>query len=161
MMINQRAILQRFYRNTIGPKAMMFLLVSALFLMHLCAASGKTFTLASKKFVEGDMLPTKYTCDGKGVSPPLYWENAPSDTAQFMITRSNIYDTKLDLTRYDWMVYGISKNKDNIDTDGSEKIGKLGGCSPGVEYIYRSSCSEGQGIFTLLSVRCSIIFDWI
>ena len=44
------------------------------------------------------------------------------------------------------MVYGISKNKDNIDTDGSEEIGKLGGCSPGVEYIYRSACSEGQGM---------------
>ena len=50
------------------------------------------------------------------------------------------------------MVYGISKNKDNIDTDGSEEIGKLGGCSPGVEYIYRSSCSEGQGMLVSFCV---------
>ena len=109
-------------------------------------SSEETFTLTSKKFVEGDMLPTKYTCDGKGVSPPLEWSNPPSGTVQYLLTRSNIYDTKIDAVRFDWVVYGIDGKETKIGTDGSEKIGTIGGTFPGIEYIYRSSCSEGEGM---------------
>lgn len=110
------------------------------------SSSSKTFTLTSTKFVEGDMLPEEYTCDGDGVSPPLDWSNAPSDTKQFLLTRSNIYDTDVGATRYDWTVYGISSKTDSIDTDGSTKIGEIGGTFPGIEYEYRSSCSVGEGM---------------
>ena len=110
------------------------------------SSSSKTFTLTSTKFVEGDMLPEDYTCDGDGVSPPLDWANAPSGTEQFLLTRSNIYDTSVGATRYDWTVYGISSKVDSIDTDGSLKIGEIGGTFPGIEYEYRSSCSVGEGM---------------
>ncbi|MDD5614834.1 MAG: YbhB/YbcL family Raf kinase inhibitor-like protein [Candidatus Methanoperedens sp.] len=31
------------------------------------------FSLTSKAFKQGDMIPSKYTCDGEDVSPPLSW----------------------------------------------------------------------------------------
>ena len=33
--------------------------------------------LSSPAFAEGELIPTKYTCDGENVSPPLEWEGVP------------------------------------------------------------------------------------
>src|SRR4030067_2165604 len=38
------------------------------------------FSLTSKVFKQGDMIPSKYTCDGEDVSPPLSWGNVPGGT---------------------------------------------------------------------------------
>jgi Raf kinase inhibitor-like YbhB/YbcL family protein len=35
-------------------------------------------TISSKAFTQGGAIPSKYTCDGKNVSPPLAWEGAPA-----------------------------------------------------------------------------------
>ena len=42
-------------------------------------------TLSSTAFVEGGDISTKYTCDGEDVSPPLTWNNVPSDTQSFVL----------------------------------------------------------------------------
>jgi len=34
-------------------------------------------TLHSPAFKEGGLIPSKYTCDGENVSPPLEWEGVP------------------------------------------------------------------------------------
>jgi Raf kinase inhibitor-like YbhB/YbcL family protein len=36
--------------------------------------------LTSPAFTEGGMIPAKYTCDGRGVSPPLAWTDVPANT---------------------------------------------------------------------------------
>jgi phosphatidylethanolamine-binding protein (PEBP) family uncharacterized protein len=33
--------------------------------------------LSSLAFAEGELIPSKYTCDGENVSPPLEWEGVP------------------------------------------------------------------------------------
>ena len=33
--------------------------------------------LSSPAFAEGELIPSKYTCDGENVSPPLEWEGVP------------------------------------------------------------------------------------
>jgi Raf kinase inhibitor-like YbhB/YbcL family protein len=38
------------------------------------------FTLSSPAFQEGGTLPARYTCDGKGISPPLRWNAPPPGT---------------------------------------------------------------------------------
>lgn len=40
------------------------------------AAMG-SLTVTSTAFVEGDMVPKQYTCDGRDVSPPLSWSGIP------------------------------------------------------------------------------------
>lgn len=36
--------------------------------------------ITSSAFKEGENIPTKYTCDGENVSPPLAWSVAPPGT---------------------------------------------------------------------------------
>jgi Raf kinase inhibitor-like YbhB/YbcL family protein len=40
----------------------------------------------SSAFEEGGSIPTKYTCDGSEVSPPLGWSGAPEGTKAVAIT---------------------------------------------------------------------------
>jgi Raf kinase inhibitor-like YbhB/YbcL family protein len=39
-----------------------------------------TISVSSSAFEEGGMIPSKYTCDGKDISPPLKWEGVPEGT---------------------------------------------------------------------------------
>jgi phosphatidylethanolamine-binding protein (PEBP) family uncharacterized protein len=41
--------------------------------------------IRSSAFGEGDPIPTKYTCAGEDVSPPLEWSPRP-DTAGYVVT---------------------------------------------------------------------------
>lgn len=48
--------------------------------METKAPSTAKFSLASQVFKEGENIPTKYTCDGKDVSPPLSWGSPDAGT---------------------------------------------------------------------------------
>jgi Raf kinase inhibitor-like YbhB/YbcL family protein len=41
-------------------------------------ASSMTLSLTSPAFAEGGEIPTRYTCEGQDVSPPLAWSEPPS-----------------------------------------------------------------------------------
>ena len=41
--------------------------------------------LTSAAFQPGEMIPTKYTCDGPDVSPPLSWSDPPAGTKSFAL----------------------------------------------------------------------------
>lgn len=43
------------------------------------------FTLKSAAFQEGGTIPSRYTCDGKNVSPDLAWSGAPKGTESFVL----------------------------------------------------------------------------
>ena len=43
------------------------------------------FTLSSAAFQTGATIPSRFTCDGKDLSPPLRWSNAPAGTASFAL----------------------------------------------------------------------------
>ncbi len=43
------------------------------------------FTLLSPAFDDGGTIPTRYTCDGSDISPPLRWSNTPSETRSFAL----------------------------------------------------------------------------
>jgi Raf kinase inhibitor-like YbhB/YbcL family protein len=36
--------------------------------------------ISSSAFKDGEMIPSKYTCDGENISPPLSWGTVPEDT---------------------------------------------------------------------------------
>ncbi len=42
------------------------------------ASQGAGMRLSSTGFTEGGLIPEKYTCDGRNVSPPLEWTGVPS-----------------------------------------------------------------------------------
>ncbi|MEQ8182109.1 MAG: YbhB/YbcL family Raf kinase inhibitor-like protein [Smithellaceae bacterium] len=41
--------------------------------------------ITSPAFNEGGGIPSKYTCDGQDISPPLEWKDAPGDTKSFAL----------------------------------------------------------------------------
>lgn len=41
--------------------------------------------ISSPAFQEGDTIPTKYTCQGQDVSPPLVWSDPPVGTQSFAL----------------------------------------------------------------------------
>lgn len=79
-------------------KTAMFQKISCLLivLMLLCVCQSNTQTgvekteakgelkmdikVTSTAFEEGGMIPSKYTCDGEDVSPPLSWSSVPEET---------------------------------------------------------------------------------
>jgi Raf kinase inhibitor-like YbhB/YbcL family protein len=68
----------------------LFVSMLMIFLCGISAISVKgdgkmAITVASSAFKEGGMIPAKYTCDGRNVSPPLKWEQAPKDTKSFAL----------------------------------------------------------------------------
>jgi Raf kinase inhibitor-like YbhB/YbcL family protein len=44
-----------------------------------------TLSLSSSVFQDGDSIPTKYTCDGQDVSPPLAWGEPLAGTQSFVL----------------------------------------------------------------------------
>ena len=43
------------------------------------------FELASPAFAAGAAIPTRYSCDGEGVSPPLVWKGAPEGSTSLAL----------------------------------------------------------------------------
>jgi Raf kinase inhibitor-like YbhB/YbcL family protein len=41
--------------------------------------------ITSPAFEDGGMIPSKYTCDGEDISPPLHWEAVPDGTVSIAI----------------------------------------------------------------------------
>lgn len=44
-----------------------------------------SIVLKSPAFVEGDMIPARYTCDGRDIIPPLEFENIPPEAKSLVI----------------------------------------------------------------------------
>jgi Raf kinase inhibitor-like YbhB/YbcL family protein len=44
-----------------------------------------TFKLTSSAFANGGEIPTKYTCDGQDVSPPLAWSGIPANAKSLVL----------------------------------------------------------------------------
>ena len=42
-------------------------------------------TLSSRAFASGGSIPSRYTCDGAGTSPPLEWTGGPSPGAYILV----------------------------------------------------------------------------
>ena len=51
----------------------------------LTIAGGSDMQITSSVFQEGEAIPSKYTCDGEDVSPPLSWSRVPDGTESFAL----------------------------------------------------------------------------
>ena len=45
-----------------------------------------SMTLTSPAFADGEAIPTRFTCDGENVSPPLAWGDVQGGTQAFVLT---------------------------------------------------------------------------
>jgi len=73
-------------------------------------ASPMTFSLTSPAFVEGGEIPTRYTCEGQDVSPPLAWSEPPIGTKSLalIVDDPDAPDPKAPkMTWVHWVLYNL------------------------------------------------------
>lgn len=103
------------------------------------------FQIESSAFGDGEMLPTKYTCDGLDISPPLHWNNVPEGTKSFALICDDP-DAPM-MTWVHWILYNIPSEKTRLQEgipateilekgivqgrNSWNKIGYGGPCPPG------------------------------
>ena len=70
-------------------------------------AGFNTFAMQSTAFADGGTLPTDFTCDGGGQSPPLTWSGAPPGTAAYTLIEQD-EDHKVDNAAFThWLLYNM------------------------------------------------------
>lgn len=106
--------------------------------------------IKSTAFEEGGMIPKKYTCDGRDVSPPLAWNSVPEGTKSLALICDD--PDAVMRTWVHWVLFNIPADtrelSENIPpqktlTDGAKqgindfrKIGYGGPCPPGGTHRY-------------------------
>lgn len=69
--------------------------------------------ITSSEFTEGGFIPSKYTCDGSDISPPLSWKNLPAKTKSIAIICDDP-DAPRE-TFVHWVLYNLPADKDGLD----------------------------------------------
>ena len=68
-----------------SPAAYYFLILATTLPVTGTRAAIMAFSLTSMAFKDGAAIPTKHTCDGADLSPPLAWGDAPPGTKTFAL----------------------------------------------------------------------------
>jgi Raf kinase inhibitor-like YbhB/YbcL family protein len=101
----------------VHPKAIAFALAVAL--AGLAAPVQQipkgTMKLTSTAFVEGQLIPQKYACDGKDISPPLKWSGAPIGAKSFALIADDP-DAPAG-TWVHWVVYDLPATASELPED--------------------------------------------
>ena len=95
----------------------------------------KKFQLTSPAFENNAGIPTRYTCDGGDVNPPLIFKNVPPHTKSLALTVSDP-DAPEGLWSQ-WVVYNIPPNVGEIienTNPGTEGLSDFG------KYVYAGPC---------------------
>jgi Raf kinase inhibitor-like YbhB/YbcL family protein len=134
----------------------LLLLLSLLFVCPGLDESGaqmkgvKKMEIKSTAFNHGTRIPSKHTCDGMDVSPPLGWGNAPAGTKNFAVICDDP-DAPIG-TWVHWVIYDMPASTTNLPekvpplkelTNGAKQgmndfrtIGYGGPCPPSGEHRY-------------------------
>lgn len=113
-----------------------------------------TLSLSSPVFGEGEKIPVQYTCDGQDISPPLVWEEPPSETQAFALILDD--PDALGGVFTHWVLFNLPGNSRELPEaiptqdrlvsgalqgkNGFAKIGYSGPCPPaGSAHHYRFS----------------------
>jgi Raf kinase inhibitor-like YbhB/YbcL family protein len=111
---------------------------------------GPTMNLTSSAFTHGAMIPKKYTCDGRDISPPLSWSDPPEKTESFALIMDDP-DAPMG-TWVHWVIYNIPATarglSEGVPTDAElpdgsrqgrnswHRIGYGGPCPPSGTHRY-------------------------
>ncbi|GAA6617262.1 YbhB/YbcL family Raf kinase inhibitor-like protein [Scytonema sp. NUACC26] len=79
--------------------------------------------IRSPAFFIGNTIPFKYTCDGDNVSPPLQWEDPPSETKSFALIVDDPDAPNGTFTH--WLVYNIPPDCRDFPEDVGGKQPKI------------------------------------
>lgn len=89
--------------------------------------NSNNFSITSKSFKDGELIPKKHTCQGQDVSPELSWTNSPNGTKSFALI-CNDPDASCGTWTH-WLVKNIPPTTTSIPEDsliGEEVITSWG-----------------------------------
>jgi Raf kinase inhibitor-like YbhB/YbcL family protein len=117
----------------VTPRREIFLIMAVALTASCSGSEGKAmaFELTSEAFLDGGMIPVRYTCEGEDVSPPLAWSGAPEDTRSFGLV---VEDPDAPRGTFDhWIVYHIPAHAAALPEDlgDSPRLENLGGSLQG------------------------------
>ena len=98
--------------------------------------------VTSSAFEQGGMIPAKYTCDGKNISPPLKWESLPEQTKSLAVIMDDP-DAPMG-TFVHWVMFNIPADTsgldENVPGDSQLPNGSLQGMSSFGKTGYGGPC---------------------
>jgi Raf kinase inhibitor-like YbhB/YbcL family protein len=68
--------------------------------------------ISSPAFASGRVIPRQYTCDGRGISPPLEWSGAPAGTHELVLLIRDVDAPSGNFVH--WVVAGIPPGTDSV-----------------------------------------------
>ena len=98
-------------------KIVLLLTILSVFLMALACGPEEPVTvkegemeisLSSTTFKDGEGIPTKYTCEGQGISPPLEWGEPPPGTRAFALIMDDP-DAPMEVFTH-WVIFNIASD---------------------------------------------------
>lgn len=102
-----------------------------------------TLSLTSSAFDNGEEIPSKYTCEGENISPPLAWAGVP-EQAQSLVLIVDDPDApdprSPKITWVHWVVYNIP-----VDTTGFSQSASLRSLPSGSEEGINDWKNQGYG----------------
>ena len=106
--------------------------------------------ITSTAFQDGAAIPTRYTCDGAGVSPPLAWSGIPADAKSIAVVCEDPDAPRG--TFIHWVLFNLPANVGSLPenvptqkmlangamqgTNGARKIGYTPPCPPSGTHRY-------------------------
>jgi Raf kinase inhibitor-like YbhB/YbcL family protein len=85
--------------------------------------------LTSQAFGDSERIPSKYTCDGKGISPPMSWSGAVKGIRSYALIMEDLDAPMGKFTH--WVIFNIPATEnglqENVETTGSLSNGAIQG----------------------------------
>lgn len=108
-------------------------------------ADSKTMKLTSSAFEPDRLIPSKYTCDGEDISPPLNWDEPPAGTKSFALICDDPDAPKK--TWVHWVVYNLPPTilslAENISTSSRHISNGFQGLNDFKKLSYGGPCPPG------------------
>lgn len=114
---------------------------ASLALISTLSLADDALSLTSPVMEDGGAMPTTFSCDGEGISPPLSWGVAPDGTESYVLIMD--HDTRGGDTKWYWTLYNIPAATTAIEPDGT--VGESGSNSVTRSNGYAPPCSKGPG----------------
>lgn len=116
--------------------------------------------IESQAFKDGEVIPSKFTCDGSNINPELSFFDIPEGTVSLTLIVDDP-DSVGGRTFLHWAIWNISPKRTKIDegfapdegVEGRNDFGKIGYGGPcpsnGKDHHYRFKLFAVKGILTL------------
>jgi Raf kinase inhibitor-like YbhB/YbcL family protein len=115
-------------------------------LFFAAAGAAMALTLSSPAFNAGGKVPSKYTCEGEDISPPLAFDGVPAGTKSLalIIDDPDAPDPKAPKRVWThWVVYNLPPDSAGLPENASRKAmpqGAVAGLSDLKETVYHGAC---------------------